>query len=362
MPQVLGVVDPSHTFLLVPGVVQQMVERHPFESAQVRAAFAFILSLYGEILEYPENSPDASIFVHFKEVSDVSIRISPRSLDNLARHLRSLTDESSQSDPEQFVSLLSKVAFIAGQAGLRVDRPSTNQRMLNQIVQAIRTDFALACVKVLAHSSGYLMTISPAQVDQIFWALLEQDRVRLTQVFRQSLHMLPEVDGEENAARSLGRHAFTAASSQRIQRILLDSRERLLKLDDTAFGQSPLTRERAIELMDHPVTMPQASMVEMRILRGLLGPVFEVVIDVVLGRAGPDFTPPVSLADRKLTAESYSNLRSVADMEKWSEPEVLTLIDEYMDPELSPHFVYHSSVVSGDDWRRLRKRLRRSGR
>ena len=126
----------------------------PFRKRASESRVCFHPELYGEILEYPENSPDASIFVHFKEVSDVSIRISPRSLDNLARHLRSLTDESSQSDPEQFVSLLSKVAFIAGQAGLRVDRPSTNQRMLNQIVQAIRTDFSLACVKVLAHSSG----------------------------------------------------------------------------------------------------------------------------------------------------------------------------------------------------------------
>jgi hypothetical protein len=56
---------------------------------------------------------------------------------------------------------------------------------------------------------------------------------------------------------------------------------------------------------------------------------------------------------RQLSAESFSNLRSVADEEKWEPCYILRLIEEHLTPELFSGLAYHSRTVSGDDWRRL---------
>jgi hypothetical protein len=58
-------------------------------------------------------------------------------------------------------------------------------------------------------------------------------------------------------------------------------------------------------------------------------------------------------ANQRLSAESWWNLRSVAEQERWSFADVLGLLDAHMNPLLDPRLVHRSSTVSGSDWRRL---------
>ena len=57
--------------------------------------------------------------------------------------------------------------------------------------------------------------------------------------------------------------------------------------------------------------------------------------------------------DRTLSAKSYWNLWSVAEVEGWGESIILRLIEEYLSPAPTPQFAYYSNVVSGNEWRRL---------
>jgi hypothetical protein len=57
--------------------------------------------------------------------------------------------------------------------------------------------------------------------------------------------------------------------------------------------------------------------------------------------------------DRQLSAESYWNLRSVADQEHWSAADVLMLIEAYLSPSAQRHLVFRRAAVTGSEWRRL---------
>lgn len=65
--------------------------------------------------------------------------------------------------------------------------------------------------------------------------------------------------------------------------------------------------------------------------------------------------------DRQISSESWSNLLSVAQQERWHSAEIVALVDAHMDPFRDPQFVYRSSTVSGDDWRRLYDWIHRQG-
>jgi hypothetical protein len=151
--------------------------------------------------------------------------------------------------------------------------------------------------------------------------------------------------------------------SQRIQQALLETCKRLPSLGDAVFEQSLLTRERAIDLMDHPVMINHASLAEIRALRRLLGPPgepFDAMIDLMLGRESAGSHLSVA-GCRELSAQSYSNLCSAAEMEGWNGDDILDLIDAHLNPDLSPQLVYHSSTVTGDDWIRLYRQIWRDG-
>jgi hypothetical protein len=69
---------------------------------------------------------------------------------------------------------------------------------------------------------------------------------------------------------------------------------------------------------------------------------------------------PVGInADRQLSAESYWNLRSVADQEFWSAADVLMLIEAYLSPSVDPHLAFRRAAVTGSEWRRLYDWIRR---
>lgn len=58
-------------------------------------------------------------------------------------------------------------------------------------------------------------------------------------------------------------------------------------------------------------------------------------------------------ANRQLSAESWWNLRSAAEQERWSFADILTLLDAHLNPLLDPRLVHRSRAVSSSDWRRL---------
>jgi hypothetical protein len=74
---------------------------------------------------------------------------------------------------------------------------------------------------------------------------------------------------------------------------------------------------------------------------------------------GPDL--PDLDVDRLLSAESFWNLRSVADQEGWSGQVVLELIEAQLSPERHRFIAFHSSTVTGDEWKRLHDWTKRQG-
>jgi hypothetical protein len=58
-------------------------------------------------------------------------------------------------------------------------------------------------------------------------------------------------------------------------------------------------------------------------------------------------------ADRLLKAESYWNLNSLANQMRWNADVVIMLIEEHLFPDLHPNLVYHTDVVSSEEWLNL---------
>jgi hypothetical protein len=148
----------------------------------------------------------------------------------------------------------------------------------------------------------------------------------------------------------------------RVRPLLIKGRKQLLNLDYGAFKRSLLTPERAGELLDHPVMLNHVSLAEMRELRRLIGPIADALNDATLGRRMTRADPFMrARAGRELSAQSNSNLLSVARAEGWSYARIVRLIEEYLSPTLPTDLVYHNDVVSGSDWRRLNERVFGSG-
>jgi hypothetical protein len=103
-------------------------------------------------------------------------------------------------------------------------------------------------------------------------------------------------------------------------------------------------------------------------LRGLFDVAYRTSPDV---SAGFMFGSPADASEqgpaddrmnRRLSTESYSNLRAVADSEYWTDSDILVMIDEYLNPSLNPELVHYTpAVVSGDEWRRLYRWIHRYG-
>ena len=79
-----------------------------------------------------------------------------------------------------------------------------------------------------------------------------------------------------------------------------------------------------------------------------------------LAETQPTTSLPLTSSYRQLSAESYWNLRTVAEMENWDDAEIVGIIEEYLYPSLDSELSYNSSTFSGTDWRHLRSRIKRS--
>jgi hypothetical protein len=327
-------------------VVVEMVEWRTLNVQQLKRALTHVVGIHFIVEESPVDPFTFDLFLEHEEISGISIGLSLQDLQKVSDNLRALSSSCYVlADSSTFIEFLTSVTTIAFHIHIYIDRLSTSSPKLNHVLQQIRRDFALYCTALLARSYGYKVRVDQIPPDDALWALLDRDRGWLNEILRQSLD-ITEPD-----------EAWVPMSIKPIPYEFIESRQQLLRLGDAVFERSILTRKRAMDLLGHPVMLRYASLEEISFLRSLIGPSFDVMIDMTLDRANAMPKP-----GRKLSAESYSNLCSTAELEGWSDVEVLRLVDEHLNPVLSPRFVYHASVVSGDDWRRLYRRLKSSGR
>jgi hypothetical protein len=62
--------------------------------------------------------------------------------------------------------------------------------------------------------------------------------------------------------------------------------------------------------------------------------------------------------DLALSAQSFWNLVSQADVENWNDSVILRLIEEYLSLALNPHFAHYTNeIFSGEEWRQLYYRI-----
>lgn len=149
------------------------------------------------------------------------------------------------------------------------------------------------------------------------------------------------------------------ATCGRLDQSISEARRQLELIDVNAFEQSFLTRERAIELLSHPVMIDHASHVEVRALRKLLSDRLDPVLRTLAGNSTtyqPDSRQSQQGASG-LSPQSFANLKSVAQADDWSDTVVLRLISEHLATRTRAGHAYRNSRVSGSDWRHLHTRI-----
>jgi hypothetical protein len=153
------------------------------------------------------------------------------------------------------------------------------------------------------------------------------------------------------------------AICSRLRQPVAEGRRRLERLDEKAFERSFLARKRALELLKHPIMIDHASHIEGRALRQLLGSRLDPMLSVLGG--APTYPPGGRVSQPStngLSPQSFANLQSAAQVEGWTDAEVLRLISEYLTTRPRAGYAYRNSMVSGSDWKQLYGRIFGPGR
>lgn len=262
----------------------------------------WVIAMNGEVRESPVDTSEPVVILQVEGHLQVTLAVSPPAIDALAREIRdnAFFDASTASAP--LAELLADMATIVRRTGSKVLRYPTNSKQISSLAHKIRGDFAIVCAIYLARSRGYAIPIRHIPWNEAYSALSLEDGNGLVQIFRASLQY----------AR------FTAEP-----------------------GRPNLTLVPRQDVQDYP--------------EALIRDFENERVD-----AGPIFTDTPRNDGRELSAKSYWNLRSVADLEQWTTAEVLRLIEEHLSPTEHPLLVHDRSAVSGADWRRLHRWIYRS--
>lgn len=232
---------------------------------------------------------DGELRYYVQSRNGITLEISLQTIEMLVEELRVVTVLSVSSDPAQLADLLASVAIIVGQTGPKVTRPATAH-----LAYKLGAEFGVASAAYLARSRGYQIELSKLPWHEIYPAIHHQSKDLLTEIFQESLGI-----------------AQFASATDVIERMSTPSPDH----DETKalmlYFENQFTGSSSLQ-------------------------------SVLVGAPG-----------RELSAESYWNLRSVAEMEDWDSETVLSLIDEHLYPSLRPEFVYHNVTVSGSAWLRL---------
>lgn len=277
-----------------------MDELHFLSVDDLKRILVWVISLNGDVLEVDGKLLYRAQGPHGR--GGVSLEINHRTIEKLVEELRVVTVLSVSSDPTRVAGLLASVARIVGQTGPKVTRPTAAL-----FAKTLGTDFGVASAAYLARARGYVIQLSKLPWDEIDLAVRYQDQRLLTQIFEGALGI--------------------AQFSSSIDQGGIDQVERRVP-PERDHGETEA-------LMRYYESQFAAEDSQRSIL--------------------------VSAAGRELSAESYWNLRSIAEMEEWDSETVLSLIDEHLYPNVHPSFVYYNVTVSGSDWLRLYRWLHGSG-
>jgi hypothetical protein len=225
-------------------------------------------------------------------------------------------------------------------------------------------------------SWGISRTVTWAEASGCITIVLSERRI-LSRILDGTSHRTyrPEIEKEpESQTAALGnlinemlplvhKHARDRIDvCARIRQSVAETRRRLERLEEKAFEESFLTRKRALELLVDPVMIYHASYIEGRALRQLLGDRFDPVLRALMGATNAPGERTGTQRTNGLSAQSLANLRSAAQVEEWTDTEVLKLISESLRTPTGAGYAYRNRAVSGSDWRQLHKRIYGSSR
>lgn len=287
-----------------------MNERRILDATHLEDILIWVAVMNGAVPEAHVNASETRS-IRFCNLPDVTLKISRPALRKLDGKLRNLTGLSvlvSLSiglDAQILAVLLAGVAAIVGNAGTEVHGMVEEEgQQLGLLACKISTEFAMASVEQLARNRGYEIQTDNVPWQEMHRVLRSKDTGLLVKVFLESLGL-----AQANSSTTGNAHA-------------------------------PDTQQETAN--DHE------------------GLIYRLEREFAVINPIPDAGSPTS--SRQLSRESYSNLSSVATRLGWTPAEVLGLIDAHLNPGLHPALVYHSATVSGADWIRLYRWLRRSDR
>jgi hypothetical protein len=333
------------------------------------------------------------VYLKFEDLCDVTLEIGRKSIEDLAEKLRIITSIDASSEPEFLSEILKAVAVITSHAAPKVNGRPEDSGQLEAISLKIGTDFAIACAACLARERGHILQSNKLPRHEICMALQNQDSSALSEIFQRALKVSVSVgvQGQRSSAAAIDENldALFAeledefAASRPIPNFSNSGSFSELSARGYSNLRTIADREtwdntrilRIIEYYLNPNRLERFS-----ISNGVESSAEWAQINISLNLADQQDDPedtPLRLAkpfnshhelndpsdipcDRTLTALSYWNLRSIADMERWTNAQILLLIEEHLNPILHFHLVHHSSVVSGDDWLRLHAWINRS--
>jgi hypothetical protein len=264
-------------------------------ATDLRDVLKWVVSLNGHVTESRGNRLEVHYLLRLDGLFDVTLRTSWQTLETLAEQVRTHTSLRGSTAPRPLAELMADVAIIVSQSTPEVVGPPEIAQRLSILAHKVRTNFAVACTVCIARSRGYDIPVSRIPWDETSSAIQGGDGNQLVRIFGESLR-------EASFTGTAGSSAVTPALQQ-------------------GAAELPQLTIRRLEIQfadAHPIPMPSPRP-----------------------------------ASQVLTAESFSNLLSVSEMENWSSTVVLRLLKEVLNPAVHPHLVHHLTTVSGADWRRL---------
>jgi len=262
-------------------------------ATHLRDILKWVISENGNVAQRRDDGLEVGFVLRLDGLFDVTLRIRWQDLETLAKQLRTHVSLHASTAPRPLAELMADVAIIASHITPDVAGPPESTQRIRILTHQVRTKFAVACAVYLARSRGYDIPINRIPWGSASNVVQSRDGDRLVRIFEESLPAARSRDVAVN---------ITAPSKQRPR-------------------EYPHLTSRPLEMQfvdAFPVPHPSARRVS-----------------------------------QVLTAESFSNLLSVSEMENWSSTVVLRLLKEVLNPAVFPYFAHHLSSVSGAEWRRL---------
>ena len=266
-----------------------MNERHIFSDSKLIEILISVIRTHSDVSEGFPYARDVSAVRQANDYANLTMQIDLAALTQLTDHLRVVTAVDPANDLNIVAHLMANVAITVYKGGPIFADKRQQVEQINPLAYKIRTEFSIVCASSFACFHGCAIDVSNLPNDKIFLALLVNDWERLVRIFEVSLRVSPQATWQNPPEFAGGGES-----------------EAVIQHFERQFAETS------------PVPEP--------------------------GEVN---------ANRQLSAESYWNLRSVADQEHWDAADVLDLIEAHLSPVLHSHLAFRRSIVTGDEWRRF---------